>query len=94
MALIVIVGHIGLIMIGLPWLAARVRRRGTGGGMLGPFEEIWHPAGHRARLEVEVQEQRPVTAPAPGDPPDELSNAAAWAALGEQARARRERTQA
>lgn len=54
-------------LVGLPFLAARVRRSGAGGGLLGPFEEMWHPAAVRSRLEVEVAEYRPAEGLAPGD---------------------------
>jgi hypothetical protein len=59
----------GLTMVaaGLVWLGRRVRRS-AGGEIMGPFEEIWHPAAHRARLEVEVQQERMVPLPSPGDP--------------------------
>jgi hypothetical protein len=67
LALVLIVAAFGMVLAGLPWLAARVRRRGVGGSVLGPFEEIWHPAAHRARIEVEVQQERSAPAPAPGD---------------------------
>jgi hypothetical protein len=59
----------GLVLGGLPWLASRVRRRGTGGGVLGPFEEMWHPAATRARVEIQAQEERRAPMPSPGDPP-------------------------
>lgn len=55
------------VAAGLAWLGRRVRRRGAGGEVMGPFEEIWHPAAHRARLEIEVQEERMVPLPSPGD---------------------------
>jgi hypothetical protein len=35
----------------------------------GPFEEIWHPAAHRAWIDIEIQNERKVAAPSPGDPP-------------------------
>jgi hypothetical protein len=40
----------------------------VGGSVAGPFEEIWHPAAHRARIEVQVQDERTMDAPSPGDP--------------------------
>ena len=57
------------VMVLLAWLGLRVRRRGAGGtgGVMGPFEEIWHPAAHRARLETEVVEERLVPMPSPDD---------------------------
>ncbi|MFI6065864.1 hypothetical protein ACIA47_11435 [Micromonospora sp. NPDC051227] len=48
------------------WLAARVRRRGIGGEVMGPFEEMWHPAAHRFRAEIRVQETRTVPMPPQG----------------------------
>ncbi|GAA4172270.1 hypothetical protein GCM10022251_68780 [Phytohabitans flavus] len=56
------------VAAGLVWLGRRVRRRGAGGEVMGPFEEIWHPAAHRARMKVEVQEECMVPLPSPGDP--------------------------
>jgi hypothetical protein len=54
------------VLGGLVWIAHRVRRRGGGASLMGPFEEIWHPAAHQAHLEIEVQDGRPEPAPAPG----------------------------
>jgi hypothetical protein len=54
-----------LVLVGLPLLARRVRRRGTGSDVLGPFEEMWHPAAHRARQESQLQEERRDDAPSP-----------------------------
>lgn len=53
----------------LPWLAARARRRGVGGNPFAPFEEMWHPAVHRAHAEIRVQAEQGEPIPAPGDPP-------------------------
>lgn len=58
---------VALVAAGLVWLGRRVRRRGVGGEVMGPFEEIWHPAAHRARLEIEVREERMVPLPSPDD---------------------------
>ncbi|GIF76090.1 hypothetical protein [Asanoa siamensis] len=51
----------------LAWLAARVRRRGIGGGLLGPMDEVYNPGAHRSRLEIQLHEQR--TTPPRDDPP-------------------------
>jgi hypothetical protein len=64
---LVVLATYGVILGGLAWLASRVRRRGAGDSVMGPFDEIWHPAAHRARIEIHVQEERPAPAPAPGD---------------------------
>jgi hypothetical protein len=54
------------VVVGLPSLAARVRRRGAAtGSMMGPFEEMWHPAATRARLDIEVQQEMREPAPTP-----------------------------
>jgi hypothetical protein len=67
LAVLLAVVAVGAVLVGLPVLASRVRRGGTGASVLGPFEDMWHPAGQRARLEVEVQQEQPAPAPAPGD---------------------------
>lgn len=57
----------GGVLVGLVRLGSRVRRRGIGDAVMGPLEEMWHPAGHRARVEVRVQEELAIPAPSPGD---------------------------
>lgn len=59
------------VLGGLWALAARVRRTGVGTGMLGPFDEMWHPVAVDSRIEIETAEYRPVEAPASGDPPSD-----------------------
>jgi hypothetical protein len=34
----------------------------------GPFEEIWHPAAHRAKIDIETQDERRAPMLSPGDP--------------------------
>jgi hypothetical protein len=58
---------VAAVLVGLPLLNRRVRRGGTGGSSFDVFEDMWHPAGRRARLEVEVQQEAPAPAPVPGD---------------------------
>ncbi|WP_433798136.1 hypothetical protein [Actinomycetospora sp. CA-084318] len=55
------------VVVGLPWIAARLRRRGVATGTtMGPFEEMWHPAAARARVDIEVQQEIREPAPTPG----------------------------
>jgi hypothetical protein len=68
----VVAGFFVAVMVGLAWLGTRVRRRGAARGsqaVLGPFEEIWHPAAHRARLQTEIVEERMVPMPSADDQP-------------------------
>ena len=58
------------IMAGLVWLTHRNRGRRVGSSVAGPLEEIWHPAAHRARIDIEIQDERKTPVPSPGDPPD------------------------
>jgi hypothetical protein len=67
--LVAVAVALGGTLAALPWLAARARRRGVGGNPLAPFEEMWHPAVHRAQAEIRVHEERGEPSPAPGDPP-------------------------
>lgn len=48
----------GAVLAALWWAARRRRGRRISGAMTGPFEEIWHPAAHRARIEIRVQDER------------------------------------
>jgi hypothetical protein len=67
LAILAVAAVFAAIMGTLAWLGSRVRRRGGGGSaaFMGPFEEIWHPAAHRARLETRVVEERMVPMPSP-----------------------------
>ncbi|MGC4889202.1 hypothetical protein [Micromonospora sp. DT227] len=42
LAIVLVVGVLAAVLGTLAWLAARVRRRGVGDNVMGPFEEIWH----------------------------------------------------
>ncbi len=66
---IVVFAAFGAVMAGLALLTRRQRGRKVGGSVAGPFEEIWHPSAHRARIEIQVQEERRIPMPSPGDPP-------------------------
>ena len=57
----------GSVLAALVWLAAKVRRSGVGGGVMGPFEEMWHPEGMQFRREIEQYEERGVSTPSPDD---------------------------
>ncbi|WP_410822430.1 hypothetical protein [Micromonospora sp. 050-3] len=63
---VVFAGCVAAVLGTLWWLASRVRRRGIGGEVMGPFEEMWHPAAHRFRAEIRVQETRTVPMPPQG----------------------------
>lgn len=57
----------GIVLWGLARAARRLRRRGGGESLMQPFDEIWHPTAYHARLDVEVQQERPAPSPSPGD---------------------------
>ncbi len=67
LASLVTAAGVAIVASGRVWLGRRVRRRGVGGEAMGPFEEIWHPAAHRARMEIAVQKERMVPLPSPDD---------------------------
>ena len=58
---------LAVVLGGLTGLARRVRRRGAGGGIMGPIDEIYRPSAHRLRIEIEAHEQRMLPLPAPQD---------------------------
>jgi hypothetical protein len=62
-----VVGGFAVIMGGLTLLGSRIRRRGLGGAVMGPFDEIWHPAAHQSHIEVQTQEDRVTPSPSPDD---------------------------
>jgi hypothetical protein len=66
-----VLGFFGAVMALLAWQGARIRRRprGANEAFVGPLQEIWHPAGHRARLEAETVEER-AAHDASGEPPE------------------------
>lgn len=49
-------------------LVTRARRRGLGGGMVGPWQEMWDPGALRAQVRTEVQAEQAAPDPAPDDP--------------------------
>ena len=64
---VVTLGIFAVVLGPLVRIRARVRKRGLGDGMLGVFEQMWHPAAARAQRETRHQEERPAPAPLPGD---------------------------
>ncbi len=67
----VVVVLLGGALLGLRALSRRMRHRPRGGSVMGPFDEIWHPAAHDARVEVHEQDERPAPAPSPDEPRDQ-----------------------
>jgi hypothetical protein len=61
------------VLVGVPagyaWLGARARRRGIGGSVLAPLEEVWDPVAHRTNIEIQVQAEAEAPAPSPDDRP-------------------------
>ncbi|SBT50394.1 hypothetical protein [Micromonospora auratinigra] len=68
MGVLLVLGGLAAVLGLLARLAARVRRRGVGGTVMGPFDEIWHPAAHRFRAEIQVHEERLVPLPSAEGP--------------------------
>ena len=52
----------------LTWLASRTRRRGVGREIMGPVDLVYRPHTHQINREIQVQEERLVAMPSPGDP--------------------------
>jgi hypothetical protein len=65
---ILMVANLAATVGGFLWLGRRLRRRGHGGEIMAPFDDIFHPAAHLARFEIHAHAQRKVPTPAPGDP--------------------------
>lgn len=59
-----------LFLAGFAWYAARARRAGVGQSLLAPIEEIWDPISHKTNIEIQVEAERSLETPSPGDPPE------------------------
>lgn len=64
-AFLVTASGLAAVLSLLVWLARRVRRRGVGGTLMGPIDEIYHPGAHRSRFEIQAQARRGVALPSP-----------------------------
>jgi hypothetical protein len=64
-----IVAALVAVPVAVALLGRRARRRGIGGSVLAPLEEIWDPVANRTNIEIQVHAEREAPAPAPGDRP-------------------------
>lgn len=64
---VLVLAFFGAVMTGLAVATRHRRGRRASASVAGPFEELWHPAAHRARVAIEIQDERVAEAPAPGD---------------------------
>lgn len=64
-AFLIAAGGLAAVLGALALLARRIRRRGIGGAIMGPIDEIYHPGAHRSRYEIQAQSRRGVTLPSP-----------------------------
>lgn len=60
-------GAFAAVLGAVAWLGTRIRRRGIGGGLMGPIDEMYNPSAHRSRLEIQVQQQQMAPRPSPDD---------------------------
>jgi hypothetical protein len=66
-AFLMVAGGFAVIMGSFMWLAASLRRRGLGGSVMGPIDEIYHPSAQRSRFDLQVQDERGAQPPSPDD---------------------------
>ena len=59
-AFLIVAAGLVAILCAFVWLARRVRRSGVGGGILGPLDEIYRPAAHHVRQEMQAHGERVV----------------------------------
>jgi hypothetical protein len=67
LAFLAVAGGFAAILGAVAWLGTRIRRRGIGGGLMGPIEEIYSPGAHRARLDIQTHEERMAPMSSPDD---------------------------
>lgn len=66
---VVTLAPLALIIASFPLIAARVRSRGIGAGLLEPIQDMWDPTVHREQLTNQTQLERKAPAPSPDAPP-------------------------
>ena len=66
-ALLTVVGSFAAVLGLVAWLGTRARR--LGGAVMSPFDEIWHPSRHRARIEVQIRQEQLMPLPPADDAP-------------------------
>ncbi len=67
LAAVAVLGVFAAFLYGMVRLGNWARRRGVGGEVMGPFEEIWHPAAREFRFEIRIQDERKVPLPSADD---------------------------
>jgi hypothetical protein len=58
---------VGGFLATLAWAAARARRRGISGSMMGPFDQMFHPAAAESHLELQLEAERKKPLPSPDE---------------------------
>lgn len=74
---VLFIGAFAAMLGAFTWLGSRIRRRGIGGGLMGPIDEMYNPRAHRYRLEIQIQERQVVPVPSPDDQRRRLHSAIA-----------------
>ncbi|GAA4215874.1 hypothetical protein [Actinocatenispora rupis] len=69
--LLAVVAVFGPVLVVLWRMAGWVRRRGVGGAVVGPAEEIWHPNAREYRFVIEAQDERMAPRPETGGRPED-----------------------
>jgi hypothetical protein len=60
-------GLVVVLLVLLHRAAARARRRGISGSMLGPFDEMYRPTAYATHIEIQEQNERKKPIPSPDD---------------------------
>ena len=69
-AFLLVAGGFAAILAAFVLLAFRIRRHGLGGTLMGPLDEVYNPAAHRARFDIESHEERVSPLSSAGDRSD------------------------
>lgn len=64
---LVVIAVTALLLVALWRFALWARSRG-GAGLMGPFDQMWHPNANESRIEIQEQIQRKAPSAASGDP--------------------------
>jgi hypothetical protein len=83
LAFLAVAGGFAAILGAVAWLGTRIRRRGIGGGLMGPIDEIYNPGAHRARMDIQTHEERVAPMPSPDDQWSQLRSRARYSSPGD-----------
>jgi hypothetical protein len=67
LTVVAMLGSYAVVLGGLVWIAAKVRRSGSSAPLLGVMDQIYRPTAEEARGEIRIQDERAAPNPSGDD---------------------------